>query len=116
MVLAVYTLKLTSATNLGAFLSLYVSKSLYSVVVSVTFFSNTTALIGIAILLNVVCISMAREKKYSSPPKMLKNFFSGCGGRFLCLGNYTHQVLFGHIITFPLSTLTRSILKLSTLL
>ena len=60
--------------------------------ISVTFFSNTTALIGIAIMLNVVCIGMARERKYSSPPKFLKNFFSGFGGRLLCLGNYTHQV------------------------
>ena len=67
---------------------------MFFVLFSVTFYSNTTALIGIAIMLNVVCIGMARERKYASPPKMLKNFFSGWGGRLLCLGNYTHQVLF----------------------
>ena len=59
---------------------------------SVTFYSNITALIGIAILLNVVCMSMAREKKYNSPPKFLKNTFSGFIGQILCLGNYYHQV------------------------
>ena len=59
---------------------------------SVTFYSNITALIGIAVLLNVVCMSMAREKKYNSPPKFLKNTFSGFIGQILCLGNYYHQV------------------------
>merc|ERR1712080_528039 len=53
-------------------------------------------LIGIAILLNVVCMNMARERKYSSPPKFLLNLFSGCIGKLLCLGNYTHQVSSTH--------------------
>ena len=30
--------------------------------------------------------------RYSSPPKWLRNFFSGFMGRLLCLGNYYHQV------------------------
>jgi len=64
--------------------------------VIVTFYSNITALIGIAILLNVVCMSMAREKKYNSPPKFLKNTFSGFIGQILCLGNYYHQVSSTH--------------------
>lgn len=62
----------------------------------VTFYSNITALIGIAIMLNVICMSMARERKYTSPPKFLKNMFSGCLGKLLCLGNYFHQVSSTH--------------------
>ena len=58
-----------------------------------TFYSNITALVGIAILLNVVCLSMARERKYNSPPKFLKNLFAGVLGKLLCLGNYAHQVI-----------------------
>lgn len=61
-----------------------------------TFYSNITALVGIAVLLNVVCMSMARERKYSSPPKFLKNTFSGYLGKCLCLGNYYHQVSSTH--------------------
>lgn len=61
-----------------------------------TFYSNITALVGIAVLLNVVCMSMARERKYSSPPKFLKNTFSGVLGKCLCLGNYYHQVSSTH--------------------
>ena len=61
---------------------------------SVSFYSNTAGLIGIAILLNVVCMNMARERKYSNPPKFLLNLFSGCVGKLLCLGNYTNQVCF----------------------
>jgi len=56
------------------------------------FYSNTAALVAIAILLNVTCISMARERRYSSPPKMLRTIFSGFLGRILCLGSYYHQV------------------------
>lgn len=56
------------------------------------FYSNTAALVGIAILLNVSCISMARERRYQSPPKVLRNLFSGFLGRLLCLGSYYHQV------------------------
>ena len=59
---------------------------------AVTFYSNITALVGIAVLLNVVCLSMARERKYSSPPKFLKRLFAGSLGKLLCLGNYYHQV------------------------
>ena len=59
---------------------------------AVTFYSNTCGLIGIAILLNVMCISMAKEKKYTGPPKFLTQLFSGCLGKLLCLGNYSHQV------------------------
>merc|ERR1719360_111615 len=62
----------------------------------VTFYSNITALVGIAVLLNVVCMSMARERKYNSPPKFLKHTFSGFIGKFLCLGNYYHQVSATH--------------------
>jgi len=58
----------------------------------VLFYSNTAVLVGIAILLNVSCISMARERRYSSPPKFLRNLFSGFLGRVLCLGSYYHQV------------------------
>ena len=32
------------------------------------------------------------SSRYSSPPKWLRNFFSGFMGRVLCLGNYYHQV------------------------
>lgn len=60
--------------------------------VIVMFFSNTAALVGIAIVLNVSCISLVRERRYSGPPKWLKNAFSGFMGRILCLGNYYHQV------------------------
>merc|ERR1719266_3024215 len=56
------------------------------------FYSNTAALVAIAILLNVCCISMARERRYSSPPKALRTLFSGFLGRLLCLGSYYHQV------------------------
>ena len=71
-------------------------------------FSNTGALVGIAIVLNITCISLARERRfvvkyllkhhlpsyfrYSGPPKCLRNFFSGFMGRVLCLSNYYHQV------------------------
>jgi len=58
----------------------------------VLFYSNTAALVGIAIVLNVTCISLARERRYSGPPKWLRNFFSGFMGRVLCLSNYYHQV------------------------
>ena len=61
-----------------------------------TFYSNITALVGIAILLNVVCMSLARERKYQSPPKFLKNAFGGLLGKCLCLGNYYHQVSSTH--------------------
>ena len=61
-----------------------------------TFYSNITALVGIAILLNVVCMSLARERKYQSPPKFLKNAFGGILGKCLCLGNYYHQVSSTH--------------------
>merc|ERR1712113_318680 len=49
------------------------------------------ALVAIAILLNVCCISMARERRYSSPPKALRTLFSGFLGRLLCLGSHYHQ-------------------------
>ncbi len=62
----------------------------------VMFYSNTTALIGIGLLLNVTCISMARERKYSGPPKFLKMLFSGSVGKCLCLGHYYHQVSATH--------------------
>lgn len=65
-------------------------------IVAVTFYSNITALVGIAILLNVVCMSLARERKYQSPPKFLKNAFGGLLGKCLCLGNYYHQVSSTH--------------------
>jgi len=58
----------------------------------VLFYSNTGALVGIAIVLNICCISLARERRYSGPPKWLRNFFSGFMGRILCLSNYYHQV------------------------
>jgi len=58
----------------------------------VLFYSNTGALVGIAIVLNICCISISRERRYSGPPKWLRNFFSGFMGRLLCLGNYYHQV------------------------
>jgi len=58
----------------------------------VLFYSNTASLVGIAIVLNICCISLTREKRYSAPPKWLRNFFSGFIGRILCLGNYYHQV------------------------
>lgn len=60
------------------------------------FYSNTTALIGLGMLLNVTCVSMSRERKYSGPPKMLKMLFSGSLGKCLCLGNYYHQVSSTH--------------------
>lgn len=62
----------------------------------VLFYSNTTALIGIAIVLNVICLSLTRERKYRKPPKFLRNIFTGALGRFLCLGNYYHQVSHTH--------------------
>jgi len=58
----------------------------------VLFYSNTALLVGIALVLNVTCISMARERRYSSPPRFLRNLFSGFLGRILCLGSYYHQV------------------------
>ncbi|XP_059082265.1 acetylcholine receptor subunit alpha-type acr-16-like isoform X1 [Tigriopus californicus] len=62
----------------------------------VTFYSNTAAMVGIALLLNVTCFSFARDRKYSGPPKFLKNAFSGSLGKCLCLGNYYHQVSSTH--------------------
>lgn len=77
-----------------------------SVPIIVTFYSNTCGLIGIAILLNVLCISMAREKKYSRPPKFLTRTFSGFLGKLLCLGNYSHQVSHTHQrLTLELSSI-----------
>jgi len=58
----------------------------------VLFYSNTASLVGIAIVLNICCISLTREKRFSAPPKWLRNFFSGFMGKLLCLGNYYHQV------------------------
>lgn len=58
----------------------------------VLFYSNTAALVGIAIVLNVCCISISRDQRYSSPPKFLRNLFTGFVGKLLCLGNYYHQV------------------------
>jgi len=58
----------------------------------VLFYSNTGALVGIAIVLNICCISLVRERRYSGPPKWLRNFFTGFMGRILCLSNYYHQV------------------------
>lgn len=60
------------------------------------FYSNTVALIGIGLLLNVTCLSMARERKYSPPPAFLKSFFSSSVGKLLCLGHYYHQVSSTH--------------------
>lgn len=75
---------------------LYLSNSLPAlsdhIPLIVLFFSNTAALIGIAIVLNVVCLSITRERKYRKPPKFLRNLFTGLLGKFLCLGNYYHQV------------------------
>jgi len=62
----------------------------------VLFYSNTTALIGIAVVLNVICLSLTRERKYRKPPKFLRNLFTGALGKFLCLGNYYHQVSHTH--------------------
>ena len=41
-------------------------------------------------------MSLARERKYTSPPKFLKNAFGGFLGKCLCLGNYYHQVSSTH--------------------
>ena len=41
-------------------------------------------------------MSLARERKYQSPPKFLKNAFGGLLGKCLCLGNYYHQVSSTH--------------------
>lgn len=62
----------------------------------VLFYSNTAALVGIAIVLNICCITMSRDKRYTSPPKVVSEFFSGIAGRLLCLGNYTHQISTTH--------------------
>jgi len=58
----------------------------------VLFYSNTGALVGIAMVLNVACISLSRERRYSGPPKWMKHFFSGYMGRVLCLSSYSSQV------------------------
>ena len=75
---------------------LYLSNSLPAlsdhIPLIVLFFSNTAALIGIAIVLNVVCLSITRERKNRKTPKFLRNLFTGLLGKFLCLGNYYHQV------------------------
>merc|ERR1719192_2796894 len=63
-----------------------------SVPIIVTFYSNTCGLIGIAILLNCLCLKISRERKFTKPPKFLTRTFSGFLGKLLCLGNYTHQV------------------------
>ncbi len=60
------------------------------------FYSNTTALIGIGLLLNVTCVSMCRERKFTPPPRFLKALFAGPAGRLLCLGHYLHQVSATH--------------------
>ena len=64
---------------------------------TVTFYSNTCGLIGIAILLNCLCLKISRERKFTKPPKFLTRTFSGFLGKLLCLGNYTHQVYFTRI-------------------
>jgi len=58
----------------------------------VLFYSNTAALIGIAIVLNICCLTITRDRRYSSPPKLVRDLFSGVVGRLLCLGHYYHQV------------------------
>lgn len=62
----------------------------------VLFYSNTAALVGIAIVLNICCLTLTRDKRYSSPPKFVQRFFTGCAGRVLCLGHYYHQVSSTH--------------------
>jgi len=58
----------------------------------VLFYSNTAALVGIALVLNICCLTMSRAKRYSSPPRVVRQLFSGCLGKVLCLGHYYHQV------------------------
>eukprot|EP00088_Acartia_fossae_P005661 TRINITY_DN12554_c0_g1_i2.p1 TRINITY_DN12554_c0_g1~~TRINITY_DN12554_c0_g1_i2.p1 ORF type:complete len:504 (+),score=113.60 TRINITY_DN12554_c0_g1_i2:109-1620(+) len=62
----------------------------------VLFYSNTLALVGIAIVLNICCLGITREKRYTSPPRVLRDLFSGALGRILCLGNYYNQISFTH--------------------
>jgi len=62
----------------------------------VLFYSNTLALVGIAIVLNICCLGITREKRYTSPPKVLRDLFSGSFGKLLCLGNYYNQISFTH--------------------
>jgi nicotinic acetylcholine receptor len=62
----------------------------------VLFYSNILALVGIAIVLNICCPGITREKRYTSPPKFLRNIFSGALGKFLCLSNYYNQISFTH--------------------
>ena len=68
----------------------------FYVFLSVNFYSNTTALIGLGLLQNVTILSMTRERKHTGPPKVLKMLFSGSFGKCLCLGHYYHQVSFTH--------------------
>ncbi len=64
--------------------------------VIVMFYSNTCVLVGLALLLNAACISLARVRRFTGPPKGLKALFSGAAGRILCLGSYSAQTSFTH--------------------
>ncbi len=56
------------------------------------FYSNTCSLVGLALLVNCSILTLVRVRRYAGPPKSLKRAFSGGLGKFLCLGNYYHQV------------------------
>ncbi len=60
------------------------------------FYSNTCVLVGLALVFNVVCISLCRVRKFVGPPKGLKVLFAGSFGKLLCLGSYYHQTSFTH--------------------
>ncbi len=59
---------------------------------TVLFFGNSAALIGVALMLNVICLSLVHERKHAAPPTFLKKMFSTALGKALCLGHYYHQV------------------------
>ena len=55
---------------------------------TVVLFANHTALTGIAIFLNIMCIKMVREDKSSPPPRLFKFIFNEKVSKILCLSGY----------------------------
>ena len=64
---------------------------------SVILFANHTALTGIAIFLNIMCIKMVREDKSSPPPRLFKFVFNEKISKILCLSGYEVIITFNSL-------------------
>ena len=60
---------------------------------SVILFANHTALTGIAIFLNIMCIKMVREDKSNPPPRLFKFIFNEKVSKIFCLSGYEVTII-----------------------